>query len=242
MLSNEAAKALGYRDSYLFFLKNPNVKRLWTTEEERLCLAQKGLLNPSFKRRPIAIVTARSVFRSFGYRIIKGGKRGRDCYYVEDDWEDKESEDESSAVNAADTSDSDSSPNKSKEKPLRWFESSAASSPSRSSATSELEWLYNCAQSASEFNSTLLKHRSRRFYDHHTNITHVPLITQPDAFYVEVNVADTRSSTSILKVLPRVDIVSAGRKEDGWIRLKKPTKDPFPLALTEDQFQSSYSL
>lgn len=81
MLSMDPAKVLGFRDSYLFFLRNPNLKRIWATDVEKNVLIERGLLMPNFRTRGIAIVTARSIFKHFGFRIIKNGRQRRDDYY-----------------------------------------------------------------------------------------------------------------------------------------------------------------
>ncbi|RUP42989.1 chromatin remodelling complex Rsc7/Swp82 subunit-domain-containing protein [Jimgerdemannia flammicorona] len=77
----DPAKVLGFRDSYLFFLRNPNLKRIWASDVEKNVLIEQGFLMPNFRTRGIAIVTARSIFKHFGFRIIKNGRQRRDDYY-----------------------------------------------------------------------------------------------------------------------------------------------------------------
>ncbi|KAI5284860.1 hypothetical protein KEM52_002706, partial [Ascosphaera acerosa] len=48
---------------------------------ERDGLIAQGILPPSYRARQIAIVSARSMFRQFGSRIIVGGRRVRDDYW-----------------------------------------------------------------------------------------------------------------------------------------------------------------
>ncbi|KAG0333423.1 hypothetical protein BG000_009173 [Podila horticola] len=81
MLSMDPARVLGFRDSYLFFIKNPHLARIITTSEERAWMIREGLLMPNFKNKLIAVVSARSIFKSFGARIIKNGRSKVDDYY-----------------------------------------------------------------------------------------------------------------------------------------------------------------
>jgi chromatin structure-remodeling complex protein RSC7 len=80
MLSTEPARCLGYRDSYLFFQKHKNLYKLLVSEDEKLDLIERGVMPNSYKGRTIGVVTARSVYREFGARIVIGGKKVTDDY------------------------------------------------------------------------------------------------------------------------------------------------------------------
>ncbi|KAK8048585.1 chromatin structure-remodeling complex subunit rsc7 [Apiospora phragmitis] len=67
MLATECARVLGYRDSYLLFNKNRSLFKIIANQVEKDDL--------------IAIVTARSMFRQFGSRVIVNGRRVRDDYW-----------------------------------------------------------------------------------------------------------------------------------------------------------------
>ena len=82
MLSTEPARCVGFRDSYLFFAKHKRLYKIITDEDEKRDLIERELIPHSYKGRAIGIVTARSVFREFGARIIVGGKRITDDYEV----------------------------------------------------------------------------------------------------------------------------------------------------------------
>lgn len=82
MLSTEPARCCGFRDSYLFFTKHPKLYKVLVNEEEKKDLIDRDILPNSYKGRNIGVVTARSVFREFGARIIVGGKRVIDDYKV----------------------------------------------------------------------------------------------------------------------------------------------------------------
>ncbi|KAL9115485.1 MAG: hypothetical protein Q9227_000806 [Pyrenula ochraceoflavens] len=81
MLATECARVLMYRDSYLLFNKNRSLHKIIATQPEKDHLIQHDFLPYSYRSRQIAIVTARSMFRQFGARVIEGGMRVRDDYW-----------------------------------------------------------------------------------------------------------------------------------------------------------------
>jgi chromatin structure-remodeling complex protein RSC7 len=82
MLSTEPARCVGFRDSYLFFTKHQKLCKVIVDDDEKRDLIERDIIPHSYKGRTIGIVTARSVFREFGARIIIGGKRIIDDYAV----------------------------------------------------------------------------------------------------------------------------------------------------------------
>ncbi|OKL60100.1 hypothetical protein UA08_04493 [Talaromyces atroroseus] len=81
MLATECARVLGYRDSYLLFNKNRSLYKIIASQIEKDDLIQQDILPYSYRSRQIAIVTARSMFRQFGSRVIVNGRRVRDDYW-----------------------------------------------------------------------------------------------------------------------------------------------------------------
>ncbi|RYP74232.1 hypothetical protein DL771_003165 [Monosporascus sp. 5C6A] len=81
MLATECARVLGYRDSYLLFNKNRSLFKIIANQAEKDDLVQQEILPFSYRSRQIAIVTARSMFRQFGSRVIVDGRRVRDDYW-----------------------------------------------------------------------------------------------------------------------------------------------------------------
>jgi Chromatin remodelling complex Rsc7/Swp82 subunit len=81
MLATECARVLSYRDSYLLFNKNRSLYKIIATQAEKDDLIQQEILPYSYRSRQIAIVTARSMFRQFGSRVIRDGRRVRDDYW-----------------------------------------------------------------------------------------------------------------------------------------------------------------
>lgn len=83
MLSTEPARCTGFRDSYLFFTKHMPLFKIVIGEEEKKDLITRDLIPHSYKGRAIGVVTARSVFREFGARIVIGGRKITDDYQVQ---------------------------------------------------------------------------------------------------------------------------------------------------------------
>ena len=81
MLATECARVLGYRDSYLLFNKNRSLCKIIASQAEKDDLIHQEILPYSYRSRQIAIVTARSMFRQFGSRVIQDGRRVRDDYW-----------------------------------------------------------------------------------------------------------------------------------------------------------------
>ncbi|KAJ5301868.1 hypothetical protein N7508_006731 [Penicillium antarcticum] len=81
MLATECARVLNYRDSYLLFNKNRSLHKIIASQIEKDDLIQQDILPYSYRSRQIAIVSARSMFRQFGSRVILNGRRVRDDYW-----------------------------------------------------------------------------------------------------------------------------------------------------------------
>jgi chromatin structure-remodeling complex protein RSC7 len=81
MLSTEPARCCGFRDSYLFFTKHLKLHKVIIEEDEKMDLISRDVIPHSYKGRAIGVVTARSVFREFGAKIVVGGKKVTDDYY-----------------------------------------------------------------------------------------------------------------------------------------------------------------
>lgn len=88
MLSTEPARCIGFRDSYLFFQKHKQLYKIIMDDDEKFDMIARNLIPHSYKGRAIGVVTARSVFREFGARIVVAGRRITDDY-----WEQKARDD-----------------------------------------------------------------------------------------------------------------------------------------------------
>ena len=83
MLSTEPARCIGFRDSYLFFQKHKHLYKIIIDDEEKRDLIDRDLIPHSYKGRAIGVVTARSVFREFGAKIVIGGRKVTDDYLTQ---------------------------------------------------------------------------------------------------------------------------------------------------------------
>ena len=81
MISTEPARVLGFRDSYALFHSHPNLFKYVVTQEEKFDIIDQGIIPYSYRSRPIAVITARSIFKEFGWQIIENGKPDVDDYY-----------------------------------------------------------------------------------------------------------------------------------------------------------------
>ena len=80
MLSTEPARCIGFRDSYLFFQKHKLLYKIIIDDDAKRDLIEREVIPHSYKGRAIGVVTARSVFREFGAKIVVGGKKVVDDY------------------------------------------------------------------------------------------------------------------------------------------------------------------
>ncbi|KAG9327654.1 hypothetical protein KVV02_006358 [Mortierella alpina] len=184
MLSMDPARVLGFRDSYLFFLKNPQLVRVNTTVEERTWMIERGMLMANFKSKLIAVVTARSIFKSFGHRIIKKGKNRIDDYYESLAAEDDPAED-SDDDGTSRTDDGRSQVNGNAEDKQGGYlgkrKHTLLQSDESTRQVTDLNWLYESALAVRALNAQLqvLRKENPKFMDPHTNIEQLPASTQP---------------------------------------------------------------
>lgn len=84
MLSTEPARCIGFRDSYLFFQKHRHLFKIIIDDDAKRDLISRDIIPHSYKGRAIGVVTAKSVFREFGSKIVVGGKKILDDYNVQE--------------------------------------------------------------------------------------------------------------------------------------------------------------
>ncbi|KAF9998808.1 hypothetical protein BGZ65_005746, partial [Modicella reniformis] len=211
MLSMEPARILGFRDSYLFFLKNPQLVRVNTTVEERQWMIENGLLMANFKSKLIAVVTARSIFKSFGARIIKNGRSRVDDYFeanaTEEDLIDESEGDAVSRVGDDNMSGANGASHQGDSS--HSFKRKLQHNESTRQIT-DLNWQYESAVAVRALNSRLkeLRKENPKFMDPHTNIEQVPLFTQPRR--CDVNVIPEVDPSGSTKTLTGPDVHATG--------------------------------
>ncbi|KAI3480700.1 hypothetical protein L1887_57179 [Cichorium endivia] len=81
MLSIDAARSAGYRDSLYFFRRNPQVFKIELLQAEKDKLIEDGRLSGQLKTRNVTMVPARNVYKLHGARFLSGGKAVIDDYY-----------------------------------------------------------------------------------------------------------------------------------------------------------------
>ena len=195
MLSTEPARCIGFRDSYLFFQKHKLLYKIIIDDEEKRDLIERDLIPHSYKGRAIGVVTARSVFREFGARIIIAGKNVTDDYNVR-------AAKEAGLVEGELAVPDDRLPLPGEEynrnQYVAWHGASAvyhSGAPSvpmpgqktidgkkRKIAVTSDNWMLEHAREASRFNALLASERRAAhdgIYDIHTNVVQWPAIMQP---------------------------------------------------------------
>lgn len=185
MLSMDPARVLGFRDSYLFFIKNPQLIRVITTAEERTWMIREGLLMANFKSKLIALVTARSIFKTFGHRIIKNGRSRVDDYYeaaAEDDPMESYDRETSTQVEEGSVGTTGDDIGTSRRK------RALDQSEETARPITGLNWMYESALTVRTLNTQLKTQRKEnpRFMDPHTNIEQIPAALQPTRCVVKV--------------------------------------------------------
>lgn len=195
MLSTEPARAVGFRDSYLFFQYHPNLYKLVISQTDRDDLISRGVLPYSYRNRVIALVTARSVFREFGAKVIVDGKNITDDYYATklraagNVKEGTYARDSSQTIVMGRNVHGIDLPTTLSVNPSRnaveFFDKRNHNIPAGSNISST-NWLYQHAAACSRFNSDLFYDRERFLLienlgmrDIYTNVLHIPQSTQP---------------------------------------------------------------
>ncbi|KAJ5347834.1 Chromatin-remodelling complex [Penicillium brevicompactum] len=195
MLSTEPARCIGFRDSYLFFQKHKMLYKIIIDDDAKRDLIERDLIPHSYKGRAIGVVTARSVFREFGSKIIVGGKKITDDY------------DEAAARERGDVEGDLSVPEDripgpgevyNRNQYVAWhgassvYHNNAPSVPlaggkpvdgkKRRAPVTDDNWMLEHARAASNFNHKIADMRRANLngvYDVHTNIMQFPKIMQP---------------------------------------------------------------
>ncbi|KAH6898934.1 chromatin remodelling complex Rsc7/Swp82 subunit-domain-containing protein [Thelonectria olida] len=193
MLSTEPARCVGFRDSYLFFTKHRKLYKIIVDDDEKRDMIEREIIPHSYKGRSIGIVTARSVFREFGARIIVGGKRIVDDYAVAQGRADGVVEGQ-----LADPDDHivEGEPYN-KNQYVAWHGASAVyhtnvpsvpipngkvESKKRKVNVNDVNWMLEHAREASTFNASINAIRKLNnvgVYDIHTNTMQYPAMMQP---------------------------------------------------------------
>ncbi|KAG8358911.1 hypothetical protein FVEN_g3454 [Fusarium venenatum] len=218
MLSTEPARCVGFRDSYLFFTKHKKLYKIIVDDDEKRDMIERDIIPHSYKGRSIGIVTARSVFREFGARIIVGGKRIIDDYNVTLARAEGAVEGE-----IADPNDRfiEGEPYN-KNQYVAWHGASAVyhtnipsvpvpngkiESRKRKVNVNDMNWMLEHAREASSFNASInaiRKLNNAGVYDIHTNVMQYPVTMQPTRARIEQVAPEDEEATAGSSVFPPV--------------------------------------
>jgi chromatin structure-remodeling complex protein RSC7 len=198
MLSTEPARALGFRDSYLFFRNNPVLYKILATDVEKTDMILRDLMPASYRGRTVGLVTARSVFKQYGAKIVVGGRR-----VIDDYWETKARADPDT-IEGEPADPSDILPTKegepyNRDRYVAWLGASSVyhtqpastiptqptllgGRPRKKVHVTDENWIREHAWSCSHFNSDLCEQRADRFvagyYEPHVDLKFLPGTTQ----------------------------------------------------------------
>ena len=181
MISTEPARLVGFRDSYLLFKTHRNLFKKVCTHEEKIDLIDRHIIPNSYKGRSVNLVAARSIFREFGARIIKDGKK-----VIDDFWEQRAIDNGDVPGEYADPAELYGNLYK-QPTVLGDTGSNAGATPIAGapvvSYQSDPTWMYQIALKTREYNSKLLEQRSQAFIrgikDVYTGLNFYPTSTQP---------------------------------------------------------------
>lgn len=181
MVSTEPARLVGFRDSYLLFKTHRNLFKKVCTHEEKIDLIDRHIIPNSYKGRSVNLVAARSIFREFGARIIRDGKK-----VIDDFWEQRAIDNGDVAGEYADPAELYGNMFKT---PTVVGDpgSNAGTTPIAGapvvSYQSDPTWMYQIALKTRDYNSKLLERRSQAFVrgikDVYTGLNFYPMSTQP---------------------------------------------------------------
>lgn len=242
MLSTEPARCQGYRDSYLFFIRHKTLHKIVLDENEKQDLADRELVPSGYKTRHIAVCTARSVFREFGAKIIIGGRRIRDDYWVKE----YQSQGYYEGV-LADPEDKLPPPGieYNKNQYVAWHGASSVyhrepqferRSTRRAPAIDDANWVFAHAQAVSQYNSELGELRRRMLQgvnEPHTSLHFLPGYTQSERWtrhdleYAKCEAPSSSRSTTVefvMQVQPAQDMNLALVRDDTVSNAPEVTK------------------
>ncbi|KAJ5585122.1 Chromatin-remodelling complex RSC SWI/SNF subunit Rsc7/Swp82 [Penicillium hispanicum] len=227
MLSTEPARCIGFRDSYLFFQKHKMLYKIIIDDDAKRDLIERDIIPHSYKGRAIGVVTARSVFREFGAKIVVGGKKILDDY------------DEQAARERGDVEGELAVPEDKLPPPgepynrnqyVAWhgassvYHNNAPSVPmvggkpvdlkKRRVPVTDDNWMLEHARAASTFNSKLVEMRRATMggiYDVHTNTMQYPQIMQPTHVrYERIPPPESRSTAELMTEMSSLSLANKG--------------------------------
>ncbi|RCK55442.1 Chromatin structure-remodeling complex subunit rsc7 [Candida viswanathii] len=203
MISTEPARLVGFRDSYLLFKTHRTLFKKVADNDEKMDLIQRGIIPNSYKGRAVNLVTARSIFREFGSRMIENGKK-----VIDDFWEQR-------AIDNGDTPGELADPDQLYKNKLsnvlgdvNGLSSTGHATPLTATTIVNYQtdptWLYQIAKQTAEYNSKLYEVRSKTankgYKDVYANLTYYPRSTQPTKSSVQ-KVTETKNDNLVYDIV-----------------------------------------
>lgn len=171
MVSTEPARLVGFRDSYLLFKTHLSLFKKVCTHDEKMDLINRHLIPTSYKGRSVNLVTARSIFREFGARMIVGGKK-----VIDDFWEEK-------ARERGDVEGEYADPEEAISKGSGGDGNYPATGSALVNYQSDHTWMYQVSMQTLEFNKTLTEQRNQTWLrgvkDTYSGFNFYPTASQP---------------------------------------------------------------
>ncbi|KAL5336478.1 chromatin remodelling complex Rsc7/Swp82 subunit-domain-containing protein [Aspergillus crustosus] len=255
MLSTEPARCIGFRDSYLFFQKHKLLYKIIIDDDAKRDLIERDIIPHSYKGRAIGVVTARSVFREFGAKIIVGGRKVTDDYHTQAARERGDVEGE-----LAVPEDKLPAPGESynKNQYVAWHGASSVyhtttpsvplpgtgkvvDSKKRKVTVTGDNWMLEHAREAANFNAVLSHTRRQNLggiYDIHTNLIQYPKIMQPShARWERIPPPDPRGENKLAKGMSTLTL-SNGTTEDENAQPETETQENEPEQETPTIFSA----
>lgn len=198
MISTEPARLVGFRDSYLLFKTHNKLFKKVCTNEEKMNLIERNIIPNSYKGRSVNLVTARSIFREFGAKILENGKK-----VIDDFWEQKARDNGDVEGEFADPTELF---NYNMSRNALGYEGISNNQPSNLSGAplysyqTDPTWMYQIGLKTRELNSRLLEGRSEAFSgikDTYTGQIFVPSGTQASSYKIS-KIGDAPSGTIII--------------------------------------------
>ncbi|KAL2843651.1 chromatin remodelling complex Rsc7/Swp82 subunit-domain-containing protein [Aspergillus pseudoustus] len=242
MLSTEPARCIGFRDSYLFFQKHKLLYKIIIDDDAKRDLIERDIIPHSYKGRAIGVVTARSVFREFGAKIIVGGRKVIDDYSAQAarDRGDVEGE-------LAVPEDKLPLPGEpyNKNQYVAWHGASSVyhtttpsvpipgtgkvvDSKKRKVTVTGDNWMLEHAREAANFNAVLSHTRQQNLggvYDIHTNLIQYPKIMQSShARWERLPPPDPRTTNKLAKEMSSLTLTN-GTAEDETANIQMETQE-----------------
>ncbi|WPK25919.1 hypothetical protein PUMCH_003256 [Australozyma saopauloensis] len=177
MVSTEPARLVGFRDSYLLFKTHLSLFKKVCTNEEKMDLIRRHLIPTSYKGRAVNLVTARSIYREFGARMIVDGKKVTDDFWEEQARERGDVEGEPAEVEEFVAKGPTLAPGD-----INQFQAQVTGSALIQYQT-DPTWMYQVALQTSEYNKGLTELRSlvwaRGVKDNYSGFNFFPSASQP---------------------------------------------------------------